>query len=344
MAVLLLGASVAHAQGDAQRDAAPDTAPDTARAPADRLAGRARIGLGASAERLDKGLATTYAIDASVAPFLGEHLQIGIAPTGRVIDDRTNPAFHTVGGSVAARYIFGGDPHWRGFVGVFGGEWGASYAQHTSQLGAQLGALYFLTPALAIRAGVDFRSGASYTAGQPRSTLMYVVLDPYMFGAADEVSITPAGFGTLDISASYAYERLSHDVESGLSGTIAPYLTRWAQLGVDGEADGSSQGLTAHRLRGFGRVYLPLGVRTQPFGEGFAETATLDGEDGGLTSYGGTIGIRHMLNGNVSLDVGVQRRLHPRERLGPAELGYWYREPGTTALIVGMMTRIGRTR
>ena len=312
-------------------------------APAEKLAGRVRVALSASAVRMDAGFYDAYAVNAGFAPFLGEHLQVGISPTWRALDDNVNPAFQTRGGSVAARYIFGGDPHWRGFVGVFGGAWSAN-SNHSSQLGAQLGTLYFLTPALAIRAGIDLRRGAPYSAGQPRSTLVYVTLDPYAFGAADDVAVAPAGFGTLDIAGSYVYERLARVSESGISGTIAPYLTRWAQIGASGEADGTSQEIRAHQLRGFGRIYLPLTVRTQPFAEGFAETSTFNGEDGGLTSYGGEIGMRRMLNANVALDVGVQRTMHPREMLGSGNFTHPYREPGGTALVVAMMTRIGRAR
>jgi hypothetical protein len=346
---LVVGAQAAHAQSveDSPRlTPVSDSASDTVReAPADRLSGRARVWLDASAERLEKGAFTAYGVSASFAPFVTEHLQLGIAPSTRVIDPKGGSSLNTLGSTVAARYIFGGDRHWRGFVGAFGGVWGGTRMQHSSQVGAQVGALYFLTPALAIRAGVDVRKGEPYfTSGQPRTELLYVALDPYAFGAADDVPVTPAGLGTLDIAGSYAYERLARVSESGISGTVAPYLTRWAQVGASGMADGSSQGITAHQLRGFGRLYLPLTARTQPFAEGFAETTTYNGEAGGLTSYGGAVGVRRMLNGSVAIDIGVERTLHPREKLGHGNFAHWYREAGGTTLVIGMMTRIGHAR
>lgn len=338
---LLVAAQSAAAQFASRADSINDS---VRVALAGHLSGRARVALSASADRIEKGNVTSYGFSAGFSPFVGEHLQIGIAPSATALDPKGGPPFHTVGGTVAARYVYGGDARWRGYVGAFGGGWQAMHGLHGGLLGAQVGALYFLTPALAIRAEVDARRGAFYFLGEPRITELLLTLDPYVFGTADDAPVTPAGLGALDIAGSYVYERISHVGESGISGTLAPYLARWAQIGATGEADGSSDGITSHQLRGFGRLYLPVTARTQPFAEGFAETTTFGGEGGGLTSYGGKVGVRRMLNGNVALDIGVQRTLHPREQLGPASSRHWYREAGTTSLVIGMMTRIGRAR
>lgn len=342
---LAVSARIAGAQsaGPSHRaDQNGDPADDTTRAaPAAHLPGRVRVGLTASAEHLDKSIADTYQVGAGISPFVGDHLQIGIAPAWRELRDQLNPAYQIAGSTIAARYVFGGDPHWRGYVGAFGGAWHAPHALDGTLLGAQVGALYFLTPALAVRAEIDARRGAYYFAEPPRFTELLITLDPYVFGTADDVAVVPVRLGTVDVAGEYVYERFHSVAESGISATVAPYLSRWTQVGADGEASGSSQGYTAHRLRGFGRLYLPLTLRTQPFVEGFAETTTYD-ETGGLTSYGGELGIRRMLNGNVALDIGLQRRMHPREQLGSASFRYWTREPGATSLVIGMMTRIGR--
>ena len=313
--------------------------------PTQRLTGRARISLDASALRLDGGGFNTYSVAASAVPMLGEHLQIGVAPSYERFDG-TQYTSQNVATGVIANYVFGGDARWRGYVGGYGSFAAQTNAPGTRVAGAQGGALFFITPAVALRSELRYRENTSPNEQRYGSVVALITLDPYVSGSANEVTSGTPGIGVFDLAVLAFHEQYSSYHESGISGTIAPYLTRWAQVGAEGEAEHFSDlgGLTYYRLRGFGRGYVPLTTRTQPFVEGFAETTTEGGSDGGLTDYGAALGVREMLNGNVALDVGLRRTLRPTDTVAIGGRSFSVRFPASAALFAGVVTRLGRAR
>ena len=324
---------------------ASDVTPASPDSPAQRLTGRARISLDASALRLDGGVFNTYSVAASAVPFLGEHLQIGIAPSYERSDGEQYTSQNVTTG-ITANYVFGGDARWRGYVGGYGSFAVQTHAPSTRVAGAQGGALFFITPAVALRSELRYRENTSSTEQRYGSVVALITLDPYVSGSANEVTSVSPGIGVFDLAVLVFHAQYSSYHESGISGTIAPYLTRWAQVGVEGEAEHLSDlgGLTYYRARGFGRGYVPLSTRTQPFVEGFAETTTEGGSDGGLTDYGAALGVREMLNGNVALDFGLRRTLRPRDTFAMGGRSFSVRYPDSASLFAGVVTRLGRAR
>ncbi|MGI8510576.1 MAG: hypothetical protein ACR2MQ_14765 [Gemmatimonadaceae bacterium] len=309
------------------------------------LAGSARIFIDASALRFDGGL-TTYNVAASFAPFLSEHVQVGVAPSYTRYESARIHTLQSSTTALIANYVFGGGTRWREYVGGYGSMATQTNSPNVSEIGAQGGALFFLSSAVALRGELRYREITSPGERRYGNAVALVTLDPYVSGRADEVAPTPPGLGVVDLAVLAYHARYSSYNVSGISGTIAPYLARWAQVGVDGAVvHFSDYGDTgAYRVRGFGRGYVPLTARTQPFAEGFAESSTYNGNDGGLTDYGGALGVREMLNAHVALDVGVRRTLESPETFGPLGHSYTFRSPGTTALFVGVVTRLGRAR
>ena len=303
------------------------------------LAGSARVAFDASTARVDGGTFTTYGVSAGVLPFVSEHVQIGLAPTYGGIASPPSSA-HNYGVAGTANYVFGGGTRWRGYAGGYASTANTSGIVAQGTLGAQAGALFFLDPALALRGEVRYRALTSGPITGMNTTLALLTLDPYLFGRASEAVPRPARFGSVDVSA-FLYaerDRYIHDVGGEI--TVAPYLTRWAQVGVDAQGVSYAElgGSSAHSYRGFGRLYLPLTARTQPFAEGFAATRTFFGVDGGLASYGGALGVRQMLTARVGLDLGLRRTVQPATKAA----SFLIRNPGTTGLVAGLVTRLGR--
>lgn len=315
-------------------------------APAHQLAKRTRVSLDASVARLDNGATVSYTVAGSVVPFLGEHLEIGVAPNYTHADGPGSLSYQSTTTALVANYVFGGDPHWRGYVGAYGSLSKQTYSSSVRGSGVQGGMLYFLTPAAALRAELRYRSLSMPSKPSVGSDVAMVTLDPYVLGAADALTVTPAGLGTLDLGFTAYHVRYSSYHATGVYGTVAPFLTRWTQLGVEGGVERASDfgGVTSYRARGFGRGYVPLTVRTQPFVEAFAETNDYNGDNGGLRNYGGTLGVRRMLNANVALDVGARRTLQRAETIGTGPSRFTFRSPGSTSLVVGVLTRVGRAR
>jgi hypothetical protein len=105
------------------------------------------------------------------------------------------------------------------------------------------------------------------------------------------------------------------------------------------EAGGSGAGY----VRGFGRVYLPVGRRTQPFAEGFTQRGTYADADL-QDAVGWAVGVRRLLHPRVALDAGVRRTLSAPFTFGPPEFRTRVRFPGQTGLIVGLTPRLGTLR
>lgn len=314
--------------------------------PAFGVRGGARVHLDASVSRVDGGDFHVFSAQAALIPFVTERLQLGMAPGYSVITGTQMRTIRNFGMAAIANYIFGGGNPWRGYIGGFGAANGGPMGARFTEIGAQAGALHFFDPAVVLRSEVRYRAPASGPGAGVGTVMFLLTLDPHLFGPANAAAIQPAGFGVVDVSGFVYHARHPSTRASGVSGSLAPYLTRWAQLGVDGQAVHFSEfgGFGAHRLRAFGRVYIPRSPRTQPFAESFAETSTFGSEPGGLTSFGGTLGARRMLNSRVALDFGVRRTLHPRRLTGFPDAHSTVRRPGTTDLLAGLAIRAGRPR
>ncbi len=308
------------------------------------LAGSARIALAASTVRLDGVPSTTYSLSPAAFPFIGEHLQAGLAPGYTVSTITGHAAYqaYTVAGVV--NYVVGGGARRRGYAGVYASNGHNRYYTGPQVRGVQAGGLFFLAPALAVRAEVRYRKTTSGPFPLVSEQTAIITLDPYLFGRADEGAPAAAGFGAADVAGLLYYDRTRFSAATGATLTVAPYLTRWAQLGASGQVSQSTydDARGPFTARGFGRLYLPLGARTQPFAEGFLVGTHFGTPDDGLSQYGGTLGVRQMLNARVGLDAGVRRTFEPVRTIGPSN--YRYRYPGTTGLVVGLVTRIGRPR
>nr|MDQ6926326.1 hypothetical protein [Candidatus Eremiobacteraeota bacterium] len=315
------------------------------------LVGSARVALDASSTRIDGGQFTSGSLSAAALPFVSEHLQVGLAPTYTVttashpatpVQPAGSQTYQSYGVGLTANYVVGGGRRWRGYAGGYAFERGATHVPGASQLGAQAGALYFLDPAVAVRAELRYRVPSSGSGPRHGSGVAFLTLDPYLFGRASTGGATRAGLGTADVRV-FAYHQSSwYGQQSGISGIIAPYLTPWAQVGVEGEAVSFSEfgGRGVSGVREFVRGYLPLAARTQPFAEVFRQHGT----DAILQPASGwTVGVRQLLAPRVALDVGVRRTIPTPITLDQA-LGYRFRLPGETGLVLGLTTRLGRLR
>lgn len=318
------------------------------------LAGSARVALDASSGRVDGGQFHSYALSAAALPFVSDHWQVGLAPTyaGGAASYPASPqqpagtqTFQSYGAGLTANYVFGGGRRWRGYAGGYGSEAGATRAAGASQVGGQTGVLYFFDPAVALRGELRYRVPSSGPGPRHGVSIALLTLDPYLFGRAGAGGPTRAGLGTVDVSGFLYHERSWYGQQSGVSGTFAPYLTRWAQIGVDGQAVSYSEfgGHGVSYAREFARVYLPLAARTQPFAEAFVQNGTY-ADEALQKGAGWTFGVRQLLNPRVGLDVGVRRTIPSPVTLGPAAYGFRFRDPGQTGLVVGLATRLGRLR
>lgn len=308
------------------------------------LAGSARVALSAATTHLDGFSVTDYNVAAGASPFVGEHLQVGFAPAYQITTGQSY-TYRTYTYAAAVNYVFGGGSRWRGYAGAFGSTTGRTASSGPRVVGGQAGALFFLHPALALRGELRYRTPTSGSVAGRGDVTALVTLDPYVLGRADEGAPSAAGLGVVDVGGQLYYERVSYYASTGVTASVAPYLTRWAQVGVLGQVSQSyaDAGGGPYRLRGSGRLYLPTSVRTQPFAEGFAETNTVDSR-GGLSHYGVMLGVRHLLNARVALDVGVRRTLQPVRTFGGGERTFSDRPPGRTGVVVGLATRVGRAR
>ncbi len=324
------------------------------------LAGSARVALEASSERRDGGGFASYALSAAALPFVGAHLQLGLAPTYRVsiAPVRAAPGqtaapstYQSYGAALTANYVVGGGRgrRWRGYVGGYGSQHGTTRGSVLRTVGGQTGALFFLDPAVALRGELRYRLSSFGSGARSGATVALLTLDPYLFGHAQAAqrawAAAHAGLGTVDVQV-FAYAQQQPGLaQRGLSGTLAPSLTRWAQVGVEGRVVRFSEsgGFGAGYVRGFGRVYLPVTTRTQPFAEAFTQRGTYadaDLQDGA----GWAFGVRRLLHPRVALDAGIRRTLLAPFTFGPPGFRTRVRFPGQTGLVVGLTPRLGVLR
>ncbi len=302
---------------------------------------------------------------ATTGTFLTEHVQVGVGgaysesrSTGIVTDRQYQ-------GQVGANYVFGGGPRWRGYAGGYVGASNGTSVAARSVGGAQVGALYFVEPELAINAAYTY-GGRVGDSGHPLGQFS-VQLQPLFFGRVDGSQPEPAGFGMSDVALSIVYYQRS-GVTGSANGLIAPYLTRWLQVGAQAQlyraAIGNAGALdvgptipvsTATDVTGLARAYLPLSVGTQPFAGGFVTRSSLRSPDvyggghSGVTTYGPVAGVRHFVSARSAIDVAIERRFSgPLSVSGSTVNGTVStttpRPAPHTLFSVGLVTRIGRAR
>lgn len=269
------------------------------------LTGSAAVALDVTFEIPGADLPKAVEASALFAPFVTQHWQLGISP-GIAYLSGGNPGGFDRAAALMANYFPLARSASGPFVGGYLMEAGGSGSSYDA-VGVQGGWLQFLTPQAALRGELQFRR----YSGAPRAEVYDVVvaLEPYLFGRAAERLTTMPGLGTFDVSFSADYNihparRVTADA------TVAPFLSKWLQVGGTGYYTGFFEPGDTHSLDAFARVYLPLSIRVLPFADGFVghEAFGLPRETRG--SHGARAGIRTYLDRGVSLDASMEWRAY----------------------------------
>jgi hypothetical protein len=168
-------------------------------------------------------------------------------------------------------------------------------------------------------------------------------------GRAGDFELTPGSLGTFDIAFTGRAE-LKPDRIYRVNATLAPFLSRWLQLGGQIDytyaplpaTDISSAGMRAYTTvirTGFARVYAPIGVRTHPFVGGALDSGG-NSFGGGYSSYRLLGGIRRQIGPRSALDVSLSRRRYPELTAGDVR----YRPPDLVMLQAELITQVRRGR
>jgi hypothetical protein len=296
--------------------------------------GSTRFALDASYQRLATGVPLITASQGSVvfAPIVSQHWQLGVAPSWQFEKQQSNSYYVGTAG-LLANYLLGAGEVSRPYVGLFFSETGRTHSKSFHAWGGQAGWLHFLSPAIALRAELIWRRNPAMTRGDA-----IVTLNPYLFGRANERFTTPS-LGVIDVAV-LADMEVTPERIGFLNSTIAPFLTRWLQIGGSEDlAFFFSQNEGAHELEFFGRGYLPLRTRVMPFAELFTHSSFITGEPA-LRAHGERAGLRTYLAPGVALDLGFEWRDYSVEHLGTST----FRQPEERLLHVGVMTQVRAAR
>ncbi|MFN8570851.1 MAG: hypothetical protein U0132_02270 [Gemmatimonadaceae bacterium] len=276
------------------------------------MAGSARliaIGSADASHHRDVNVSTTY------LPFLTDLLQLGFGISGSswASGDDREPRYY--GGSVAVlgNLYVGHHVDSRPYVGLFGSRGGNSHTAPVTTLGGQAGWLHFLTPAAALRLEYRYRHYVHYR--RPVSEVV-LYLDPYVGGRASTAPRIAPSFGSWDVFV-YSYADPRADGQWSGQLLVAPFLTRWLQLGINADyAYFTPYQSSAHQVEGFGRLYIPLASRVVPFAGAFAEAGTFSNDTKGLSTYGPLVGVRTYVNRDAAIDLSVRRTRHGSIEVG----------------------------
>jgi hypothetical protein len=277
-------------------------------------------------------------INAVLAPFVTERLQLGIAPYGYA-SSFNGQTYYLEQAAAIANYFFLVSGNSRPFAGAYLAQAGQSYGPGYGTYGAQLGWLYFLAPSVGFRA--EFRYRSDFRAHTPASTYVIVSLDPYLFGpASGKIGALPH-LGVVDVSllANYVY---TPDREVSAQAMLAPFLTRWLQVGGTLDYFFLFGFPEAHKLEWLARTYAPLARRAMPFAEGFAEYGNFSDDVSGLSSFGLRGGVRSYVAPAVALDAALEWRKHGEFSTGVLR----HRSAEEVSLRVSLLTefRLARRR
>jgi len=289
----------------AQR-AAPDTSPS--------LKGRTRAHLDATAYLEPRHV---VGADGFLMPFVSDHWQVGVAP-GYAFSP-SGPSYRHVNTLLLAgiaNRVIARTERVVGYIGVYGATreiWSAGLdkpGEHFSfqQFGLHGGALYFLTPSAAVRTEVRYRD---WRHDNQRATVdAIVILDPYLGESRPTTLSQPPSLGALDV-AFVADARFQTEQVYSIDATVAPFLTRWLQVGTIVRYERLPRfSYNFHVIDAFGRLYAPISARTMPYVGGLVGNGEYANEPGGLSHYGGVVGARRFLNPNVALDVEFELLRH----------------------------------
>ena len=290
---------VGFASATARAQSADSTlAPATERS----LIGTTRVFLDATYFRVEHY--SSFVATAGAAPFVTDHVQLGLTPSTQIYSSPGGRS-HTETVALLANYLFRDGSRSRPYVGAYLLEGGESAEHGYGVFGLQAGWLHFLAPATALRAEFRFRR---YSAASYETDELLVAIDPYLFGRANERLTTPPGFGTFD--ATFVGDLEVHpDRQLRVTGSVAPFFTRWLQGGVVANYSSSFEPQSsAHNLELYGRGYLPIQTRIVPFGDAFFTTTTVGGGEPTIDSHGARVGVRSYLTQGVALDLAYEWR------------------------------------
>jgi hypothetical protein len=287
------------------------------------VAGSAAVSLDAYFERVhteDEPLQTAFWGSANVAPFVTRHWQLGVAPTWAT---NSSPLGRFSGGDLAftANYFPWNDGASPFFVGAWLARYGQSLNRPNTGVGAQIGWLQFLSPNLALHAEARYRH-----VDTPRPQKLgdvFLTLDSYLFGRANQPPVSLPSLGTLDVSMLADFDfQPSHALMLDL--VAAPFLSRWLQIGGASDLDFILDESSSDRyFAGFVRGYLPLSARFAPLAQLYAdhESSTYGYS---VATHGLQLGARSYLAPGLALDVFWEWRNlsngQPQQRLLRARL------------------------
>ena len=305
----------------------------TSHVPSVRGATRINLDLGVSIEPI-RGAT----INSVVAPFVTDRLQVGIAPYG-FASSFNGQTYYQGQAAAIANYFFLVSGSSRLFAGSYLAQSSQSYGPGLGSYGAQLGWLYFLAPSVGFRTELRYRSG--FRAHSAGSTFVVVSFDPYLFArTASRIGAPPhAGVVDATLLADYIF---TPDREISVHAMLAPFLTRWLQVGGTLDYFFLFGFPESHKIEWLARTYAPLARRAMPFAEGFAESGNFGDDVSGLSSFGLRGGVRRYVAPAVALDVALEWRKHGEFSTGILR----HRLPEETSLRLSLLTqfRLARRR
>ena len=251
--------------------------------------------------------------NATVAPFVSPHWQIGITPEIQFVSENRNNYF-AGGAATVANFFPWTNRGWLPYVGGYFSQCAASFSSGYGAYGVQAGWLHFLSPAVAFRAELRYRRETAQMSNY-KSGDLYLTLDPYLFGRATRSLTALPGFGIFDANV-FGDLQFQPTHMLSASGTLAPFLTSFLQAGVTGTALFTfdiNNGY--HDLEWFGRAYLPVDRRILPFADGFVAAHYLTDNET-ERSHGARAGLRSYLTAGVALDLAFEWRNYALDQVG----------------------------
>ena len=294
---------------------------------ANSIVGSARVDLNGQAI-IGEGSSSYWMLGGSVSRFFSKHWQLGLSPEYRVVV-WPGPNVQQSVTAGTANLVLGND-QLRGYVGGWLGAVNGTQQTGITLMGAQVGALHFLSSTAAIRSELRWRRTQS-----PGATVDALInLDAYAFGRANERPVLPT-FGNVDVTAQF-YGSLQEDRVRSVDAMVAPFLASWMQVGAQIHHVSAVLGRRREdvtNLDGFARLYAPFSPRFMPFAQAFAMTLSHLASSP-LSGYGAFVGARHYLNVGTALDAGVQWTRFPTWRISGATI----QQPDHTTLQARIVT------
>jgi hypothetical protein len=287
----------------------------------------------------------TWSMGGLYAPFITERWQVG---AGLWYTGYTGPVGGAIHGiqvvALANYHLRGGDHRFRPYVGGYADAAGATDTPGATWYGAQVGGNYMLSPYVALRTELSYRVRFGAQLGYWDRADLVITLDPYVRGRVAPAALTAASLGAFDIAFT-AQARLRPDPMVRAGATLAPFLTRWLQLG--GELDYVRYSVShvmssasARTLTGFVRLYAPADAPAVPFVGAALESSTSLSAPGERSSVRVLGGIRHQLGPGAALDVMLNWQRYAQQGTGLAR----FRPPNEVGLRARVVTLVRRGR